>query len=838
MDKRKYNVGGMTCSACSAAVQRAVQKVDGVENVNVNLLTNSMVVESSRVIDDKTIIDAVTKAGYSASPVEESGGIKEAPAQKKVNAADEAIADSKKRVIISFAFLIPLMYVAMGHMLGAPLPSFLSGHQNAVSFVFLQFLLTLPIVYVNKKYYFSGFSSLFRGHPNMDTLIATGSLAALLYGVYAIFRIGHALGQGNHMAVMEFSENLYFESAAMILALITLGKYLEARSKGKTGDAIGKLLKLRPETAVIEENGIEREVPYGEIKAGDIVIVRPGEIIPVDGVIVEGSTSIDQSSLTGESIPVEKTPGDKVMAATVNKNGFIKFKAEKVGADTTLSRIIELVEEAASSKAPIAALADRISGYFVPVVIGIALIVGLAWGIAGYGFDFALNMAISVLVISCPCALGLATPVAVMVGTGRGASDGILIKSAAALQTAYSIDTIVLDKTGTVTEGKPSVTDIYGDTDENKLLTLAAAVERMSEHPLAEAITVEAKNRGLVIPEATNFKSVTGKGVSAEVGGERVFAGNASYMKETGLDLSEYTGKAEAFAKDGKTPLFFASESKMLGIIAVADKLKETSVEAVESFKKAGMEVILLTGDNQNTASAIARRLGGIKVIAEVLPDGKEREISTLKSAGRKVAMVGDGINDSPALAAADVGIAIGAGSDIAIESADIVLMKSDLRDAAAASELSKATFRTIKENLFWAFFYNVLCIPLAAGVLYVGLNIRLNPMIAAAAMSVSSLFVVTNALRLRLFKASFNKKKAQKENKTMEKTIIIEGMSCNHCKMRVEKTLLSLDGVLVAAVDLAKKHAKITLTKPLADDVIKSAIEDAGYEVVRIVEN
>ncbi|MDD3947722.1 MAG: heavy metal translocating P-type ATPase, partial [Clostridia bacterium] len=603
----------------------------------------------------------------------------------------------------------------------------------------------------------------------------------------------------------------------------------------KTGDAIGKLLKLRPETAVIEENGVEREIPYSEIKQGDILVARPGEMIAVDGVIVEGNTSVDQSSLTGESIPVEKVTGDKVMAATVNKNGFIKYRAEKVGADTTLSQIIELVEEAASSKAPIAALADKISGYFVPVVIAIALISGAAWLLAGYGFDFALNIAISVLVISCPCALGLATPVAVMVGTGRGAADGILIKSAQSLQTAYSVDTVVLDKTGTVTEGKPSVTDIDTDLDENELLSLAAAVEKKSEHPLSEAVVAEAVLRKLTIPEAKNFSAVTGKGVSAEVNGKKIDAGNAAFMQENGIDAADYLSKAERFAQQGKTPLYFSSNGKVIGIIAVADKLKDTSVSAVNALRKKGLEVILLTGDNQKTAAAIARKLGNIKVIAEVLPQGKEQEISALKANGRKVAMVGDGINDSPALAAADVGIAIGAGSDVAIESADIVLMKSDLRDAVSAIELSKSTFRNIKENLFWAFFYNALCIPLAAGVLYTSTGLKLNPMIAAAAMSLSSLFVVTNALRLRFFRSSFNKKNKNKEQMIMQKIITIEGMSCNHCKARVENAISAIDGVQAVTVNLEEKQATLLLSKELEDKVLTSAVEDAGYRVLNI---
>lgn len=871
---KKYDVTGMTCSACSTSVHKAVSKLDGVKDINVNLLTNSMSVDVSDGVQDATIIKAVQKAGYDAKTAGQASTTDQSAPSGK-SSQDEQTDQVRKRIIVSVAFLLPLMYVAMGHMIGAPLPNFLHGYHNAISFVFLQFLLVIPVAYVNRHYYIGGFKSLLRGNPNMDTLIAVGSSAAMFYGVYALFRISYALGGGDMETVAQYADNLYFESVSMILTLITVGKYLESRSKGRTGDAISKLLKLRPDTATIEVDGTEIQIPYGDIKQGDIVVVRPGESIPVDGVITHGSTAIDQSSLTGESIPVDKTVGDKVMAATANKNGFIKFVAEKVGADTTLSKIIELVEEAASSKAPIAALADKISGIFVPIVIGISLVAGLAWLIAGYGFDFALNIAISVLVISCPCALGLATPVAVMVGTGRGAAEGILIKSAAALQTAHSIDTVVLDKTGTVTEGKPSVTDIYTQQSADNLLQLVAAVEKMSEHPLSNAIVEEATSRGLDIPKATDFASVTGRGVYASVGNQRIYAGNAAFMADIGADTKEYTAKAQEFAADGKTPLYIADGKQVLGIIAVADKLKESSVQAVNSLIDAGIEVILLTGDNKNTADAIARRLGGIKVIADVLPDGKEQQISALRASGKKVAMVGDGINDSPALAAADVGIAIGAGSDIAIESADIVLMKSDLRDAATAIRLSKATLKNIKENLFWAFFYNVLCIPLAAGVLYTAAGLRLNPMIAAAAMSVSSLFVVSNALRLRLFKSQPRKKHKSNSNNShsnnnsypnnntqplleidnkkiianrdnnqqanpskegiMQKTIIVEGMTCNHCKMRVEKALAAVKGVQSATVDLQQKQAVITFAKEVADKKIIAAIEDAGYTVTSI---
>jgi len=837
--QKKYDIKGMSCSACAASVERAVKKLEGVNNIRVNLLSNTLTADIPDGMADTVIMEAVGKAGYGACPnipKTAATSLKEPTQNPKTKKQDSLEDNTKIRIIVSFAFLIPLMYLSMGHMLGLPLPHFLHGAHNAPAFVFSQLLLTLPIIYVNRNYYFSGLKTLFRGHPNMDALIAVGSLSALIYGIYAFYRIVYSLGLGDETAAASYASNLYFESAAMILTLITLGKYLETRSKGKTGDAIGRLLKLRPETAVIRTEEGEKEIPYADILTGDTVIVRPGGMIPVDGTVIEGATSVDQSSLTGESIPVEKGIGDKVMAATLNKNGYIAFRADKVGGDTTLSKIIDLVEEAASSKAPIAALADKISGVFVPVVIAAALLAGLGWLIAGYGFDFALNIAISVLVISCPCALGLATPVAVMVGTGRGAADGILIKSAAALQTAYAVDTVVLDKTGTVTEGKPSVTDILTDGSPDEFLSLAASLEKKSEHPLSEAIFAEAEARGLALQNAEDFRAVSGKGVEATIGGKSFVAGNASMMTARGIDYSGYQDAGDKFAHDGKTPLFFAADGRLLGVIAVADKLKKTSAEAVAALKRDGINVVLLTGDNRATAEAIARELGGIEVIAEVLPDGKEREIRRLRDSGKKVAMVGDGINDSPALASADVGIAIGAGSDVAIESADIVLMKSDLKDAVAAIELSRATFRNIKENLFWAFLYNILCIPLAAGALYTVAGIRLNPMIAAAAMSVSSLFVVSNALRLRLFKAKVYKNhKNEKENPYMMiKLIKIEGMMCEHCKRHVETALNAVEGVS-AKVNLTQKSAEITLRAPVRNDVIKKAVEDGGYQVTEI---
>lgn len=756
--EKKFKVTGMSCAACSASVEKSVKKLQGVNGVNVNLLTNSMTVETE--IADAEIIKAVTEAGYGAFSADE----KDITAPKAQQVSDPFLEETKgmkKRLIVSFAFLIPLLYIAMGHMLGAPLPSFFHGGQNALIFAFAQFLLSLPVAYVNRAYFTKGFLSLFKRRPNMDSLIAIGSAAALLYGVYAIFRIGYALGHGDMAMAEHYAMDLYFESAATILTLITLGKYLETRSKGKTGDAIKKLIGLAPKTANVIRMGIETEIEVKDLVVGDIVVVRPGERIAADGIVTEGATSVDQSALTGESIPVEKRVGDKVSAATVNGTGAIRFRTEKVGGDTALAEIIKLVEEAASSKAPIARLADKISGIFVPVVIAAAFLSALGWLIAGYGFEFSLSIGIAILVISCPCALGLATPVAVMVGTGRGASNGILIKSAEALQTAHAVDTVVLDKTGTVTEGKPSVTDIvpFGDISEEQLTHIAAAVEKPSEHPLSKAIEEYAAKKGISVPNVTDFLAIPGRGLQAVLDGKMYFAGNTAFMG--GKIGKKESDLYDTLAAAGKTPLYFADEEKIIGIIAVADTIKPTSKEAVALFKKRGIEVVMLTGDNEVTAEAVRKELQIDKAISNVLPADKEKEIRKLQESGRKVAMVGDGINDAPALTRADVGIAIGAGTDVAIESADIVLMKSDLLDAVGAIELSRKTLKNIKENLFWAFFYNILGIPVAAGVFYTLLHWRLNPMIAAAAMSLSSVFVVTNALRLRFFKPSY-----QKQNK------------------------------------------------------------------------
>ncbi len=755
---QKFSVTGMTCSACSAAVEKSVKNVEGVSSVVVNLLGNSMLVDyNGEITDQNTIMKAVDNAGYHAS-VFVKGNEAKSSSETAENKVQAELKEMKQRIIISFIFLIPVLYIAMGHMLDFPLPMFLHGEKNAISFAFLQFLLTLPIVYVNRKYYQMGFKTFFKGHPNMDSLIAIGSGAAICYGIFAIFRIGYGLGHTDMDVVMRYSMDLYFESAATILTLITLGKFLEARSKGKTSEAISKLMDLSPKTATVVRDGKEEEIPIEQVAIGDILAVRPGQSIPVDGVITEGSTAVDQSALTGESIPVEKGIGDKVIGATINKTGFFLFRAEKVGDDTTLAQIIQLVEDANSSKAPIAKLADKISGVFVPVVITIAVLAAVVWLLTGATFEFALSIGIAVLVISCPCALGLATPVAIMVGTGKGASNGILIKSAEALEIAHKINTVILDKTGTITEGKPKVTDILtaeGVTEE-ELLKIAATIEKPSEHPLAEAILEKAEEKNLTPLTVTEFKAVSGRGIIAKTQEETFYSGNAYLMQEQGIDTSGLLKAAEAFSEDGKTPLFFASERKFLGVIAVADVVKPTSMAAIKEMKSLGIDVVMLTGDNKKTAEAIKKQLQMDKVIAEVLPQDKESEVRKLQEAGKKVAMIGDGINDAPALARADVGIAIGAGTDIAIESADIVLMKSDLLDAVTAITLSKATIRNIKQNLFWAFFYNTIGIPLAAGVFYGILNWKLNPMFAAAAMSLSSVCVVTNALRLRFFKPKY----------------------------------------------------------------------------------
>ncbi|MCR2032424.1 heavy metal translocating P-type ATPase [Anaerofustis stercorihominis] len=855
MKKEKYDITGMSCSACSSRIEKDLSKVEGVDSVSVNLLTNSMNVSyDESVLTSGDIISSVQKSGYGASVHDGSNTTQNKKEDSVKKDSEDEIKSMKNRFIISLIFLIPLMYIAMYHMfdgfLGFKTPDFIMtlfhGNENAITFAFIQFLLVLPIMYVNRKYYIVGFKTLFKLSPNMDSLIAIGSSAAVVYGVFAIFRIGFGLGHGDMSIVDRYSMDLYFESAGMILTLITLGKYLETRSKGKTSEAITKLMNLAPKTAIVEKDGEEMEVLAEQVIKGDIVIVKPGSSIPVDGVIVSGSTSIDESMITGESIPVEKAKGDKVIGATINKSGYFKFEATNVNEDTTINKIIKLVEEASSSKAPIAKIADKISGIFVPVVITIAVVAAAVWIIMGESFEFALSIGIAVLVISCPCALGLATPVAIMVGTGKGAENGILIKSGEALEIAHSIDTVVMDKTGTITKGEPRVTDIINaDLDENELLKIAKGLEKSSEHPLAEAIIKYADEKGIKDIDTTDFEAIFGKGVKAKINNKTYYAGNKALMTEQGVDISKYEETINTLADDGKTPLIFSDEKNVIGIIAVADVEKETSKEAIDLFKSMNIDVVMLTGDNARTAKAIQRKLGIPKVISEVLPDDKEAKISEIQNSGKKVAMVGDGINDAPALARADVGIAIGAGTDVAIESADIVLMKSDLLDAVTAVKLSKAVIKNIKENLFWAFFYNSVGIPLAAGVFYTTLGWSLSPMFGAAAMSLSSVCVVTNALRLKFFKVEHGKKTVKDDNTNNtgviddkannKKQIVIKGMTCSHCTAAVEKALKEVEGVEADKVDLDSKSAYIALDKPVEDKILKEVIKNAGYKVVKI---
>lgn len=842
--KQKFDVTGMTCSACSAHVEKSVSKLEGVQCVNVNLLQNSMVVEyDDNALGTTDIIHAVESGGYGAS-VQGETKTQEAPK----NVAVEEMHHMKRRLIASFCFLIPLFYISMGHMMGAPLPAILLGDENVMIFALTQLFLTIPVLIINKKYYVVGFKALWNKAPNMDSLIALGSAASVVYSVFAIYSMAYAMGHGDLMTAHHYGMELYFESAAMILTLITVGKYMETRSKGKTSEAISKLMDLAPKTATVLRNGVEQEIPVEEVVTGDTIIVKPGQRIPVDGKIMEGFSAVDESAITGESIPVEKQVGDTVIGATVNKSGYFRMTATRVGKDTTLSQIIALVEEAGASKAPIAKLADKVSGVFVPVVITIAVLAAVIWFVAGnQPFSFALSIGIAVLVISCPCALGLATPTAIMVGTGKGAEYGILVKSAESLEIAHQVQTVVLDKTGTLTEGKPVVTDVVLAKGilRNRLLKQAAAVEALSEHPLAEAIVAYAKEKEVAFEKAENLTATAGQGVEADVAGKHILAGNLKMMRERGIQLGEWEAKAVELAEAGKTPLFFAENETFLGIVALADTLKPTSKAAVDAFHQMGIEVVMLTGDNKRTAEAIAKELD-IQVIAEVLPQDKEREVRRLQEQGKKVAMIGDGINDAPALMRADVGVAIGAGTDVAMESADIILMKSDLMDAVTAIELSHATIRNIKENLFWAFFYNACGIPLAAGVFYPLLEWKLNPMFAAAAMSFSSAFVVGNALRLRLFRPKYaktttalpkediQKEPTQKEEIGMKKVLKIEGMMCNHCTGRVEKALNDLDGV-TAEVSLEGKSATVTLSKEVSDETLVQTVTDAGYEVVDI---
>ncbi len=866
MTKEKYTVTGMTCAACQANVTRCVQKLEGVEDVDVSLLANQMTVSYDETkVNPEKITSAVEKIGYGAFPQEQpqsGSGSKQnfrSQWQERTGRAEEERKHMKNRLIASVILLVPLMYVAMGHMMGLPVPGFLVGTENAMISALVQLLLTIPVLFINRHFYQNGLKSLVHLAPNMDSLVAIGSGASLVYGLFAMFRMAYGFGHGDMALVEEYAHALYFESAAMILTLVTVGKYLEARSKSKTSDALGKLVDLAPKTAVVLREGEEHTIPAEQVVAGDTVIIRPGESIPVDGIVLEGQGYVDQSAITGESIPVEKGPGDTVISATINKNGAFRFRASRVGEDTTLSQIIRLVDEAGSSKAPIARLADKVSGIFVPVVIAIAIVTAIVWMIAGQGFEFALSNAISVLVISCPCALGLATPVAIMVGTGKAAEMGILIKSAESLENLHNVDTIVLDKTGTITSGRPAVTDILvlePGLTEKEFLAQAAAAEVGSEHPLAQAVVERAKGDGLSLPQAQDFEAVAGRGIRATVAGHRYLAGNAAFLQESELPGWEDAAKQpmERLAREGKTPLLFVRDGKLAGIIAVADTIRETSRAAIRRFAKMGLHVVMLTGDNKVTAEAIRRELDIEEAISDVLPTEKEAHIRALQEKGRKVAMVGDGINDAPALMRADIGIAIGAGTDIAIESADVVLMKDSLEDVAEAIDLSRAVVRNIHMNLFWAFFYNVLGIPLAAGVLYPAFQLRLSPMIGSAAMSLSSVCVVTNALRLRFFhkkkgsaalpeaeavpapetmKTAGEEPAKQKGMDDMKKVLTVDGMMCAHCQMHVQKALAGVDGVESAQVDLENKLAHVTLSKDVPDQVLMDAVTEAGYTPV-----
>ena len=857
---KQYNVTGMSCAACSSRVEKAVSKVSGVESCSVSLLTNSMGVEGTA--DEAAIIAAVEAAGYGASV---KGGANHTALNSKntggtFSEAEDMLKDKetpilKRRLLYSLGFLLVLMYFSMGHMMwGWKVPAFFA--ENRLAMGLLQLLLTVVVMVINQKFFISGFKSLLHGAPNMDTLVALGSGASFVYSTYALFAMTDAQVKGDMEAVMSYMHEFYFESAAMILTLITVGKMLEARSKGKTTDALKGLMKLAPKTAVILQDGVETEVSIEQVKKGDIFVVRPGENIPVDGVIIVGNSAVNEAALTGESIPVDKAEGDIVSAATINQSGYLRCEATRVGEDTTLSQIIQMVSDAAATKAPIAKTADRVSGVFVPTVISIAVLTTLAWLLAGESIGFALARGISVLVISCPCALGLATPVAIMVGSGMGAKHGIMFKTAVSLEETGKIQIVALDKTGTITSGEPKVTDVIpvGGISEKELLTFAYALEQKSEHPLARAIIEKAKEKQLILSEVNDFTALPGNGLSAVLEGEKLFGGSQKFISGQLAIEKQMLQKAKQLSEEGKTPLFFAKADQLLGVIAVADTIKEDSPQAVRELQNMGIHVVMLTGDNERTAKAIGAYSGVDEVIAGVLPDGKEAVIRKLKEKG-KVAMVGDGINDAPALTRADIGIAIGAGTDIAIDAADVVLMKSKLSDVPGAIRLSRATLKNIHENLFWAFFYNIIGIPLAAGVWIPFFGWQLNPMFGAAAMSLSSFCVVTNALRLNLFKIYDTKhdkkrksktadwkaaevldnKNEEKENTNMTKTMKIEGMMCGHCEARVKKCLEALEGVAEAQVSHEKGTAVLTLTAEVSDEVLTKTVEDQDYKVIGI---
>lgn len=858
MKKETYNITGMSCASCSAAVTRAVEKLEGAKDVNVNLMQNKMTLELSDGLTDEMVIKAVEDAGYGASVKKD---IKSESSKKQTDTADDYAKELKLRAIVSFIFMVPLMYFGMGGMFNVPFPKAFMGDGGKLLLALTELLLVIPIIFTGRKFFISGFKHLFKRNPNMDTLIAIGSGTSFLYSIYSLYMIAYFISIGDVKSSMPFGMNLYFDTAGTILTLITLGKYLEARSKKKTTEAISKLVNLIPDKAVILRDGVESEVLVSEVVAGDIVVVKAGETVPVDGVIVNGSGAVDEAMVTGESIPVEKNTDDRVTGGTISRSGYFSFRATNVGEDTALYKIISLVEEAAGSKAPISRLADKISGVFVPVVLCISFLTFIIWLFVRGDFSFALNMAVAVLVISCPCALGLATPAAIMAGTGKGAEKGIIIRNVVSLEVAHKIDTVVLDKTGTITEGRPKVTDIFvNDIDETEFISLAATLESASSHPLANAVTEYAKAKNIEIKRAETLETIEGRGIAGEVEGLALYAGNAAYMQELGITDNRFKAKADELHNLGKTVLYFArgkDKKELIGIIAVADVIKEGSKEAVRELNQIGIDVVMLTGDNERTALAIGRETGVNRVVAEVKPIGKEAEIRRLKEKGKTVMMVGDGINDAPALAGADVGVAIGTGADVAVDTADIILMHSDLRDVPYAILLSNEVVKKIKENLFWALFYNALCIPVAAGVFFAAFGLRLNPMIGALAMSFSSVFVLSNSLRLRFFTPKYkkvkartqitqsqpkqNEKKAQtdetkdnsytKEDIVMEKTIDIEGMSCAHCVKHVTEALNAIDGVK-AEVSLENKNAKVSLLKEVSDDVLKEAVVKAGYEV------
>ncbi|MDU5988072.1 MULTISPECIES: heavy metal translocating P-type ATPase [Anaerococcus] len=841
--KERFDVSGMTCASCQANVQKAVEKL-GVDFVNVNLISETMTVSyDDGKISENDIIKAVEKIGYGAK-VKNKNNLKE---NNKTFDEEKIV---KNRLIISFIFLIPLMYISMGHMINLPLPHFLMGARGSVNFAFLQFLLTLPIVFVNRIFYISGFKALFNKASNMDTLVGLGSFAALIYGIFAIMRMAYGLGFEKFEIVENYRHNLYFESSAMILTLITLGKYFEKKSKGQTKKSLESLMNLAPKKARILKDKKEVEILVEDLKKGDLILVRPGEAIPVDGIVKEGSSLVDESAITGESIPVNKNIGDEVISATLNKQGSFIFEATKVGEDTTLSKIIELVNQANETKAPIAKLADKISAIFVPTVMILSLITFVVWMILGYGFEFSLNFAISVLVISCPCALGLATPMAIMVATGKSAQFGLLFKNAESLENLHKVDTILLDKTGTITEGRPQVTDIISEIDENEFIKIASSIENNSEHPLSHAISEYAKDNNIQAKNIEDFEAISGKGIKAKYENKIYYGGNISLMKEKNIDLKSYEKKADKFSNEGKTSMYFADEKNVIGIIAVQDKPKNLSKIAIDEMKKMGYEVRMITGDNEKTAEAIKNALNIDEKYAEVLPQDKEKEIKNLQKLGKKVLMVGDGINDAPALVRSDVSMAIGNGTDVAIESADIILINNNILDIVSALKLSKSTIKIIKENLFWAFFYNIIGIPLAAGLLYPAFGLKLSPMFGAFAMSFSSIFVCLNSLRLRKFKANFeneekikeeiekekNKNIKEKKMNELNKMIVkINQMSCNHCKNRVEEILRNISGIENAEVNLDEKLAEVDYFGAIDENEIKEKINDAGYEFVGI---